>query len=183
MLATNLTVHQRAARVRLLALDVDGVLTDGRLHYGPQGEAMKSFDVRDGHGIKLLMRSGIEVALLTARSSDIVATRAHELGLTHVLQGQSDKAAGLAALLGRTGVMAADCAYMGDDWPDLPVLHQVGLATTVADACDDVRAVAHWVSTRAGGHGAVRELAEFILRAQGKFEVLLSAHQQAGRHA
>lgn len=174
---------QRALKVRLVALDVDGVLTDGRLYYGAEGEAMKAFDVRDGHGIKMLMKSGIEVALLTARSSAIVATRARELGIAHVLQGHSDKAAGFALLQKLTGIDASVCAYMGDDWPDLPVLQQVGLATTVADACEEVRAVAHWVAQAEGGRGAVRELARFILRTQGKFDALLRAHQQAGSHA
>ncbi len=175
--------HERAQAVRLVVLDVDGVLTDGRLYYSAEGEAMKAFDVRDGHGIKLLMKGGLEVAVLTARSSAIVATRARELGIAHVLQGQSDKAAGFATLLTRTGLRAQDCAFMGDDWPDLPVLQQVGLATTVADACAEVRAVAHWTSTCNGGCGAVRELATFILRAQGKFDTLLTAHQKAGAHA
>ena len=183
MSSSTLTAIQRAGAIRLVALDVDGVLTDGRLYYGAEGEAMKAFDVRDGHGIKLLMKSGIEVALLTARRSSIVATRARELGITHVLQGQSDKAAGFAVLQAHTGIAASACAYMGDDWPDLPVLQQVGFATTVADACEEVRTVAHWIATRSGGQGAVRELATFILRAQGKFDALLHAHQQAGAHA
>lgn len=183
MHSSALTAIERARAIRLVALDVDGVLTDGRLYYGPEGEAMKAFDVRDGHGIKMLMKSGVEVALLTARSSSIVATRARELGITHALQGQSDKAAGFAVLQSRSGIAASACAYMGDDWPDLPVLQQVGLATTVADACEEVRTVAHWISTRAGGHGAVRELATFILRAQDKFDALWHAHQQAGAHA
>ena len=178
-----MTPEHRARSIRAVVLDVDGVLTDGRLYYGPQGEALKAFDVRDGHGIKLLMRSGIEVALLTARTSDIVATRARELGLTHVLQGQSDKATGFAALCMRTGWSAGHCAYMGDDWPDLPVLQQVGLAATPADACDEVRAVAHWVANQPGGRGAVRELATFILRAQNRFDALLLAHREAGTHA
>ncbi len=176
-------VHVRAQAVRLVVLDVDGVLTDGRLYYGPEGETMKAFDVRDGHGIKLLMKGGVDVALLTARSSAIVAARARELSITHVLQGQSDKASGFATLQARTGLTAQDCAYMGDDWPDLPVLRQVGLAATVADACAEVQAIAHWTATRDGGCGAVRELATFILRAQGKFDALLAAHHQAGAHA
>jgi 3-deoxy-D-manno-octulosonate 8-phosphate phosphatase (KDO 8-P phosphatase) len=168
---------QRAAAVRLLVLDVDGVLTDGRLYFGPDGEAIKVFDVRDGHGIKLLREAGIEVAILSARSSKIVERRALELGIENVVQGAADKAAAFTALAQALRVTPAQCAYIGDDWPDLPVLAQVGLAATVADAAAEVRQAAHWTSAAAGGRGAVRELAEFILRAQGRFESLLQRHQ------
>lgn len=178
-----MTPAQRAARVTLVVLDVDGVLTDGRLIYGAQGEALKVFDVRDGHGIKLLQRAGIEVALLTARQSDIVACRASELGIERVMQGQADKAAGFAKLLAAAGVDEAACAYVGDDWPDLPVLRRAGLAVTVADACAEARAAAHWIATRNGGRGAVREFAEFVLRAQNKFDTALEAHLAGGAHA
>ncbi|MCX8003495.1 MAG: HAD hydrolase family protein [Burkholderiaceae bacterium] len=170
----------RAARVRLMVFDVDGVLTDGRLYFGPEGDTMKAFHARDGHGIKLLQAAGIEVALLTARTSPIVARRAQELGIARVLQGQADKWAGLQALCAGAGRAAQDCGYMGDDWPDLPVLTRVGFAAAVADAAPEVKAVAHWVSSRAGGGGAVRELAEFVLRAQGRFEDLLMQHRDGG---
>jgi len=171
-----MTAVERAAQVRLMILDVDGVLTDGRLYYGASGEAMKAFDVRDGHGIKLLREGGVEVALLTARQSEIVAVRARELGVQRVLQGASDKVAGLERLLNDTGVNAQRCGYVGDDWPDLAVLARVGFAATVADAVPEVRSVAHWVTTAAGGRGAVREVAEFVLHAQGRFEALLARH-------
>jgi 3-deoxy-D-manno-octulosonate 8-phosphate phosphatase (KDO 8-P phosphatase) len=174
---------ERARRVALVVCDVDGVLTDGRLYIGAQGEAMKAFDVRDGHGIKLLREAGIEVAILTARSSEIVARRAAELGLTRVLQGQSDKAAGFARLQADTGIAADRCAYIGDDWPDLPCLARAGLAATVADGCDEARAIAHWISAAPGGRGAVRQLAEFILRAQGRFDDLLRKHTAGALHA
>ena len=124
----------RAARIRLMVLDVDGVLTDGRLYFGPQGEALKAFDVRDGHGIKLLMAGGIEVAILTARRSDIVTARMRELGVARVLQGQSDKRAALAALLAELGLAAEQCGYMGDDLPDLGALQLAGFAAAPADA-------------------------------------------------
>ena len=172
----------RARRVRLMVMDVDGVLTDGRLYIGAQGEVMKAFDVRDGHGIKLLREAGIEVALLTARRSEIVLARARELGLTRVLQGQGDKLAGFMQLLADTGLDAADSGHIGDDWPDLPVLRRAGFAASVADACAEARAAAHWVSAAPGGRGAVRELAEFILRAQGRFDELLRAHTAQGTH-
>jgi 3-deoxy-D-manno-octulosonate 8-phosphate phosphatase (KDO 8-P phosphatase) len=162
-----MTPQQRAARTRMMVLDVDGVLTDGRLYYGPTGEEMKVFDVRDGHGIKMLLAAGVGVALLSARRSVIVAARARELGIEHVLQGQSDKAAAFGDLLAQAGIGAADCGYIGDDLPDLPVLRVAGFAATVADARDEVKAVAHWITPQPGGRGAVRALAEFVLRARG----------------
>jgi 3-deoxy-D-manno-octulosonate 8-phosphate phosphatase (KDO 8-P phosphatase) len=162
-----MTPEQRAARVRLVALDVDGVLTDGRLYYGPQGEALKVFDVRDGHGIRMLLGNGVDVAILSARSSEIVATRARELGIARVLQGRGDKAAAWRELLQQTGVTVEQAGFIGDDLPDLPVLAQAGLAATVADARAEVKSVAHWIASQPGGRGAVRALAEFILRAKG----------------
>jgi 3-deoxy-D-manno-octulosonate 8-phosphate phosphatase (KDO 8-P phosphatase) len=171
-----MNVAERAARVRLFVLDVDGVLTDGRLYFGPQGEAMKAFDVRDGHGIKLLREAGIDVAILTARRSDIVAARARELGIERLTQGAGDKLAGFDALAAAAGVPADACAYMGDDWPDLPVFRRVAFAATVADAAPEVQALAHWVATAPGGRGAVREAAHFVLRAQGRFDALLARH-------
>jgi 3-deoxy-D-manno-octulosonate 8-phosphate phosphatase (KDO 8-P phosphatase) len=162
-----MTPEQRAARVRLVALDVDGVLTDGRLYYGPQGEALKVFDVRDGHGIRMLLGHGVDVAILSARSSEIVATRARELGIGRVLQGRSDKAAAWRELLQQAGVPVEQAGFIGDDLPDLPVLAQAGLAATVADARDEVKSVAHWIASEPGGRGAVRAFAEFILRAKG----------------
>jgi 3-deoxy-D-manno-octulosonate 8-phosphate phosphatase (KDO 8-P phosphatase) len=165
----------RAARVRLVALDVDGVLTDGRLYFGARGEAMKAFDVRDGLGIRLLQEAGLEVAVLTGRSSRIVTARARELGIRRVLQGQRDKSAGLRRLLEDTGVAARDCAYMGDDWPDLPVMAAVGLAATVADAPAELRRLAHWTAPSPGGRGAVRDLCTLVLKAQGRYAGLLAA--------
>jgi 3-deoxy-D-manno-octulosonate 8-phosphate phosphatase (KDO 8-P phosphatase) len=162
-----MTPEQRAARIRLVALDVDGVLTDGRLYYGPQGETLKVFDVRDGHGVKMLLNQGVDVAILSARTSEIVATRARELGIRRVLQGRGDKAAAWRELLAETGIPAEHAGFIGDDLPDLPVLAQAGLAATVADARDEVKNAAHWVAPQPGGRGAVRALAEFILQAKG----------------
>ncbi len=166
----------RAAQVRLVILDVDGVMTDGRLHFGPQGEALKVFDVRDGLGIKLLREAGIGVAILSSRRSEIVDMRARELGITHVLQGEGDKLAGFDRLLGATGAAPAQCAFMADDWPDLKVLARVGLAAAVADAVPEVKRAAHWTASAGGGRGAVRQLAEFILRAQARFDAALARH-------
>jgi 3-deoxy-D-manno-octulosonate 8-phosphate phosphatase (KDO 8-P phosphatase) len=162
-----MTAEERAARVRLTVLDVDGVLTDGRLYYGPEGEALKAFDVRDGHGIKMLLARNIDVAILSARNSPIVARRARELGIARVLQGRGDKAAGFIELLRAFGFASHEAAYIGDDLPDLPVLQSVGFAATVADARDEVKAVAHWIAPSPGGRAAVRAFAEFILRAKG----------------
>lgn len=173
----------RAANVRLLILDVDGVLTDGRLYFGPQGEALKIFDVRDGHGIKLLLEAGIEVAILSSRRSEAVEVRARELGIAHVLQGEADKRAGLQRLLADLRLSPGQCAFIGDDWPDLPVLKRVGLAATVADAVPEVRDAAHWIAPAGGGRGAVRQLAELILRAQGKFDATLARHSGPSGHA
>jgi len=167
----------RAAAVRLFVLDVDGILTDGRLFFGTDGEALKVFDVRDGHGVKLLREAGIEVAILSARRSPIVDRRARELGIAMVVQGATDKGASFAELARRQMLQPAQCGYMGDDWPDLPALAQAGFAATVADAAAEVRQVAHWTSCAPGGRGAVREVAEFILRAQGRFEALLHRHR------
>lgn len=172
-----MTAAERAARVRLMILDVDGVLTDGRLYYGAAGEAMKAFDVRDGHGIKLLREGGVDVALLTARQSEIVAVRARELGVERVVQGASNKLAGFERLLAATSVASDLCGFIGDDWPDLAVMARVGLAAAVADAAPEVRAAAHWTAHARGGRGAVRELAEFVLKAQDRFEALLAIHR------
>ena len=162
-----LSAEQRAGRVRLLVLDVDGVLTDGRLYFGAQGEVLKVFDVRDGHGIKMLLANGVDVAWLSARSSDIVAARARELGVVRVLQGRSDKSAAFQALLAETMVGTSDTGYMGDDLPDVPAMRLAGFAATVANGCDAAKDAAHWVTAQHGGRGAVRALAEFILHAKG----------------
>ncbi len=178
-----MTPEQRATQVRLMVLDVDGVLTDGRLYFGAEGEALKVFDVRDGHGIKLLREAGIEVAILSARKSKIVEARARELGIAHVLQGAADKSEAFRTLAQSLQVAPAHCGFIGDDWPDLAVLAEVGFAATVADAAPEVQRVAHWKAAAAGGRGAVRELAEFILRAQGQFDRLLSRYAGHSVHA
>jgi len=168
--------EQRAAAVRLLVMDVDGVLTDGRLYFGADGEALKVFDVRDGLGVKMLREAGIEVAILSSRSSPIVERRARELGIGSVVQGSTDKGAGLAALVHALRLEPAQCGYIGDDWPDLAALAQAGFAATVSDASAEVRSISHWISEAPGGRGAVRELAEFILRSQGRLQDVLRRH-------
>lgn len=164
--------EQRAARVRLLALDVDGVLTDGRIYYGNSGEELKAFDIKDGLGIKLLQNAGVKVAIITGRNSDIVARRAKELGIEDVIQGREDKRVALHELSERSGIALEDCAYMGDDLPDLGAIKAAGLGMTVADAGAEVSAAADWCSSRDGGHGAVREACAFILAARGDWAIL-----------
>ncbi len=166
----------RAARVRLVALDVDGTLTDGRLHIGGDGETMKSFSVRDGFGLTLLREAGMRIAIVTARRSKIVQARAAELRIEDVLQAVPDKAQALRALSEQRKVPLAECAFVGDDWPDLRAMALAGLAATVADAPPEVRRRAHWVSTLPAGRGAVREFAEFVLRAKGAFESALARY-------
>ena len=158
---------EQARRVRLLALDVDGVLTDGRLYFDDAGREMKAFHVRDGLGMKSVQRHGVRLAIITGRTSTVVAHRARELGVDFVYQGRDDKRRAFAELLSAAGVDAAGVCYAGDDWLDLPVLAQAGLAVTVADAEPAVRSRVHWVTTRPGGHGAVREICDLILHAQG----------------
>ncbi len=173
-------LRSRAAALSLLALDVDGTLTDGRIYIGPQGEAMKAFNVRDGFGLTLLREAGIQLAIITARRSEIVEQRARELAITEVLQGAHDKGEALKSLCARLGIALANAAFAGDDWPDLPAMSIAGLAATVADAPEPVRARAHWVSTRRGGEGAIRELAEFILACRGALEPALSKRLARG---
>lgn len=174
-------LRERAARVRLLALDVDGTMTDGTIWIGPTSETMKGFSVRDGFGLSLLREAGIRLAIVTGRESSIVAVRAAELRFDVVAQRVADKAKALKELAERFSLPVEAVAFMGDDWPDLPALAACGFAAAPADAAEPVRAAAHWVSTRSAGHGAVRELAEFLLDAQGALEGLLMRHR-GGSH-
>lgn len=159
---------ERAARVRLMVFDVDGVLTDGGLWYGSDGEMLKRFNVLDGHGLKMLDASGIGVALMTARDGPIVAWRGAELGITHVLQGVRDKAQALTELAASLGLDKQAVGYMGDDIIDMQAMMQVGLAVTVPDAPAYVAQAAQWTTSKRGGEGAVRECCDLILAAQHK---------------
>ena len=159
--------------LQLLALDVDGVLSDGRLYYTDQGEEFKSFNIRDGLGIKLLQRAGITVAIITGRASAMVAKRAAELGIAHVIQGREDKLEALQDLCQNLQIDLSNVAYMGDDLPDRKAIMAVGLGATVADAASDVAAIADWQSKLPGGQGAVRELAETWLRSLNLWDTLI----------
>ncbi len=156
-----------ARRIGLLVLDVDGVLTDGSLWFGPRGEVQKRFHVRDGHGIKLLQRAGIIVAVISGRRSRAVALRCSELGIRHVFQGASDKAAVFERLLRRVGLKADSVACIGDDTPDVPLFLRVGFAVAVRDAHPLARAAADRTTSLAGGSGAVREVCDWLLQARG----------------
>jgi 3-deoxy-D-manno-octulosonate 8-phosphate phosphatase (KDO 8-P phosphatase) len=168
--------RQRAARVRLLAMDVDGTLTDGALLIGADCELAKAFSVQDGFGLTLLGKAGIELAIITGRQSPIVERRAAELGVRRVHQAVKDKLATLQQICRQAAIGLEQTAFIGDDWPDLAPLRACGLAAAPADAVEEVRRAAHWVATARAGHGAVRELAMFILDAQGRREQLLAAY-------
>jgi 3-deoxy-D-manno-octulosonate 8-phosphate phosphatase (KDO 8-P phosphatase) len=158
---------ERASRIRLLILDVDGVLTDGRLYFDNQGNEMKAFNTRDGLGIRALQTTGAILALITGRQSEIVSRRAANLGIEHVYQGSNDKLEAYNELLAITGFDERQVCYAGDDWIDIPVLDRVGLAVTVADADEVVKNRVHWITPRPGGCGAVRDICDLILVAQG----------------
>lgn len=166
----------RAARIRLMIFDVDGILTDGSLHYGPNGEMIKTFNVLDGHGIRLLQQSGVATAIISARKSDIVVRRAADLGIHHVYQGVHDKRTAFEQLLSDTGTAPEACGFIGDDVIDLPILLRCGFSASVPNAHGEVRLRVHYVTQAGGGRGAARELCDFILRAQGNYEAALASY-------
>jgi 3-deoxy-D-manno-octulosonate 8-phosphate phosphatase (KDO 8-P phosphatase) len=159
-------VLARARHIRLLVLDVDGVLTDGRIYLSAAGEELKVFHVRDGSGLVALRRAGIDVAIVSGRDSAAVTRRAAELGIGRVLQGVVEKGAALEALMAEAGVAAHEVACVGDDTPDLPMLQRAGLAIGVADAHPAVREAVHWITPSPGGRGAVREACDLLLSAR-----------------
>jgi len=167
---------RRAAGVKVMIFDVDGVLTDGSLTYGPDGEATKTFNVLDGLGIQLLQKTGVATAIISARQSPIVIRRAADLGIVHVFQGVHDKRLAFARLLEETGLTADQCGYIGDDVIDLPLLLQVGFAVTVPSGHPEVQYRAHYVTKAAGGRGAVREVCDLVMRAQGSYEMALAPY-------
>lgn len=166
----------RAAQVRLMIFDVDGVLTDGSLHFGNDGELIKTFNVLDGQGICLLQNSGIATAIISARQSALVQRRASDLGITHVHQGVHDKRVAFDQLITHTGIAAQHCGFIGDDVIDLPILLRAGFAASVPNGHAEVRRRVHYITTAHGGRGAARELCDFILKAQGKYEAALAPY-------
>lgn len=162
----------RAARIRLLALDIDGTLTDGHIHIGPTGEAFKAFSVHDGFGLNLLRQAGLKLAIVTGRESSIVAVRAAELKFDAVVQSSADKGQALDELAKQFGLDTTQIAFMGDDWPDAPAMRKAGLAAAVSNADREIRDIAHWVGTARPGDGAVREFAQWWLQATGHWAAL-----------
>ena len=162
------------AMIKLLLLDVDGVLTDGRIIYDNDGGETKAFDVKDGHGLKLVQRAGIQVGIITGRESAVVARRAAELGIELVYQGAKNKILPFNEILKKLALTPEEVAYVGDDIVDLPVMRQVGFAATVADAMDDVKPFADMITKRSGGRGAVREICDFLLKNSGRWAPVTS---------
>lgn len=164
------TVMEKAAKIRLLICDVDGVISDGLIYQGNSGEELKAFNVRDGYGIRCLLTSGIEVAIITGRKAKLLEDRANTLGITHLYQGQSDKLLAYRELLDKLALRPGEVAYIGDDLIDWPVMAEVGLSAAVADAHPLLLPKADYVTQIAGGRGAVRELCDLILLAQNKLD-------------
>lgn len=169
-------VMARAAQIKMMIFDVDGVLTDGGILFGPDGEAIKRFNVLDGLGIKLLQQAGIITAIISARSSAIVSRRVSDLGITHVYQGAHNKNTAFAALLADTNLTPDVCGFIGDDIIDLPILTRTGFAVSVPNGHQEVKSRVHYVTQANGGQGAAREVCDLILRAQGKYAAALAQY-------
>ncbi len=167
------TLQQRAEKIKLVIFDVDGVLTDGRLFFGDDGQEYKAFFSKDGLGMKMLIRSGVEVAIITARSSQVVAHRMENLGIQHFYQGQSDKLPAYRKIASSLNLEAEQVAYVGDDLIDLPVMVEVGLSIAVADAHPEVQSRAHWVTPNRGGLGGARDTCDLIMNAQGTLQPMI----------
>ena len=166
----------RLAKIRMVIFDVDGVLTDGKMHYGPDGETFKSFHVRDGLGIRFLKRAGIGTAIISARNTPITNRRAADIEIAHIIQGASQKQEALAILLEKTGLTAEECAYIGDDVIDLPAITRVGVSFAVNNAHPEVIDRVDIVTRNAGGDGAVREVCDIILKATGSYTPILESY-------
>ena len=169
-------VERRAAGVKLLLMDCDGVLTDGRITLVEGGDEQKSFHTRDGHGLVLLHRAGLRSGIISGRTSQLVSMRAADLGIAYVRQGAHDKLAAFDDLLAEAGVGPSEVAFVGDDVVDIPLMRRAVLAVAVADAGSDSRAAAHYVTRLSGGFGAVREVCELILKAQGRWDELMKKY-------
>jgi 3-deoxy-D-manno-octulosonate 8-phosphate phosphatase (KDO 8-P phosphatase) len=175
-----LTLADRCRAIELLVVDVDGVLTAGGIVYADNGVELKAFHARDGSGLKIWEASGKQAALITGRTSPVVAMRAAEVGIGRVFQGAADKQPAYHQLLETTGRKATQVCYVGDDLPDLPLLRRCGLAVAVGDACPEAIADAHYVTRTPGGQGAVREVIELILRCQGLWQRLIDRYRANG---
>ncbi|MCW9012648.1 MAG: 3-deoxy-manno-octulosonate-8-phosphatase KdsC [Gammaproteobacteria bacterium] len=169
-------ILEKAAKIKLVIFDVDGVLTDGSLFIGDDGEEYKAFNSKDGHGLRMLQDGGVEVAIITGRVSNVVAHRTRELGIKHVYQGKREKLPAFLELLEKVGFTESEVAYVGDDVVDLPVMSRVGLAICVQDAHPYVKRHSHWITEHAGGRGAGRDVCELLLEAKGKLDAMLEAY-------
>ncbi len=169
-------IEEKAKKISLLVLDVDGVMTDGAIVYDDAGGELKYFDSRDGHGIKMLMRTGVDVAIITGRMSAAVGHRAANLGISTVYQKALNKIDAYAELAARTGRRDDEVCCMGDDLPDLPVMRRAGLSVAVPDAVEEVRRQADYITRHAGGRGAVREICELIMKAQGTWQAVTARY-------
>jgi len=169
-------LHEKAARLRLMGFDVDGVLTDGTLYFSSQGDEMKAFNSLDGHGLKMLQQAGVEVVIISGRSSRALELRAQNLGIAELHMGVEDKRAQMSALAARRGLDLAQTGYMGDDVVDLPILAACGFSATVADGHPEVAPRVDYVTRRGGGRGAVREVCDLILQANGRWDALMAAY-------
>ena len=173
----NKKLQEKLKKIKMLILDVDGVMTDGRIIMDDEGRQLKNFNVRDGHGLKIIQRYGIEVVILTGRKSEVVNHRAKDLGIKEIYQGALNKKEVFQKILQKHNLAADSVAYMGDDIIDIPVLRQVGFSAAVADAVDVVRKSVDYVTKNKGGHGAVRELCEMILQMQGKWPKIAEKYE------
>jgi len=172
-------IEARACRVKLLIFDVDGVFTNGQLMFGRDGEVMKEFNAQDGLGISIAHQAGFKTAIITGRESEMVRMRGAELKIADIYQGTIGKVAALAELVNKYKFDLEEVCYAGDDLLDLPVMVKVGLACAVANAAPEVKERAHFVATREGGRGAVREIVEFVLKAQGKWDDIIATYTTA----
>ncbi|OQX31423.1 MAG: 3-deoxy-D-manno-octulosonate 8-phosphate phosphatase [Candidatus Sedimenticola endophacoides] len=169
-------ILERAARIKMVIFDVDGVLTDGGLFLGDDGLEYKAFNSKDGHGMKMLQESGVIIAIITGRSSQVVAMRMESLGIQHVYQGLHDKLPAYLELAAKLDIADEEVAYVGDDVVDLPIMRRIGLAVAVQDAHDLVRQHAHWHTAATGGRGAAREVCELIMQAQGTLQPMFDRY-------
>ncbi|EEF80998.1 3-deoxy-D-manno-octulosonate 8-phosphate phosphatase [Methylophaga thiooxydans] len=169
-------ILEKAKKIKLVVFDVDGVLSDGRIIIGDDGQEYKAFHSRDGHGMKLLQYTGVEIAIITGRTSKTVEHRMNGLGIKHVYQGKRVKLPVFEQLINELGLTPDECAYVGDDWVDLAIMSRVGLAVAVQDADRVVKKHAHWITPSKGGHGAARELCELIMEGQGNLQDQIERH-------
>ncbi len=168
---------QKAKNIKLFAMDVDGILSDGQIIYNSYEVETKAFFVQDGLGLQALKKFGMTLAVITGRSSLMVERRAKELGIHHVIQGRDDKFAQLSRLADELGLSLSECAYMGDDLPDLKAVKEAGFGVCVPNGCQETQLAADFITSKTGGHGAVREVCDFILKAQGNYDAFIQQYQ------